>query len=130
MHRYPLVCALVTIAALTPSPASADAGVVAHQPGVYAMAAAVGFSAADNTVVRVYFARNPVVWTGVPPALARNFGRGKELPSGIDVEPLPPPLVARLPVRSGYQYARIGQDVAMIDKSSHVVADIIESVFR
>jgi hypothetical protein len=94
------------------------------------MASAIGFSPADNTVVRVYFARNPVVWTGIPPELARNFARGRELPTGIAMEPLPPPLIARLPARNGYLYARIGQDVAIVHKSTRIVIDVIESVFR
>ena len=130
MRRFSLACAFVTMTAVSSGAALADTESVAPPPGVYAVASAIGFSAADNTVVRVYFARNPVVWTGIPPELARNFARGRELPTGIAMEPLPPPLVERLPVRNGYLYARIGQDVALIHKSTRIVIDVIESVFR
>ena len=90
---------------------------------------AVRFSLADNTQVRVYFAHNPVVWTGLPPELARNFARGRELPRGVSVDPLPPALLARLPAHPGFGYARVGADVALIDNATRVVVDMIEDVF-
>jgi hypothetical protein len=90
----------------------------------------VRFSPADNTQVRVYFARNPVVWTGVPPELARNFARGRELPRGLSIEPLPPGLLARLSAHPGFGYARVGQDVALIENATRVVVDIIEGVLN
>ena len=89
----------------------------------------VRFSPADNTHVRVYFAHNPVVWTGVPPELARNFAQGKELPGGLSVDPLPPALVAKLSPRPGYDYGRVGDDVVLIDNSARIVTDVIEDVF-
>jgi len=123
-----LACACATIiAAAVPAPASADAP---RDSATVALASPIGFTAADNTVIRVYFARNPVIWTGVPPELARNFGRGKQLPTGIAAEALPPALAARLPVRHGFQIMRVGPDVAMVSRSTRIVVDLIENVFR
>ena len=121
-----LACACATIlttAVLTP--AYADS-----RPTTVAMATPIGFSGADNTVVRVYFARNREVWTGIPPELARHFGRGKEMPAGIATNPLPSALAARLPARYGFKVVRVGQDVAMVATSTNVVVDVIENVFR
>jgi hypothetical protein len=85
------------------------------------------FSAADNTVIRVYFARKPVVWRGLPPRVARDFGPGKTLPQGTVTYALPPDLLAKLPMRSGFEYARVGADVALIEKATHIVSDVIEN---
>lgn len=88
------------------------------------------FSAMDNTVIRVYFATRPVVWSGMPPAVARAFARGKALPPGAELHPLPPDLLAKLPVRSGFEYARVGGDIALIHVNTQIVVDVIENVFE
>ena len=90
---------------------------------------AARFSAMDNTVIRVYFAAKPVVWSGLPPQIARNFARGRTLPPGAAKHALPPELLLKLPARAGFEYARIGEDVALIDKTSRVVVDLIEDIF-
>lgn len=40
------------------------------------------------------------------------------------------PLLARLPARHGYDYVRVGDDVALVDTTTRVVIDMIENVFR
>jgi hypothetical protein len=87
------------------------------------------FSNTDRSLVRVYFAQNQVVWTGLPPGIAKNIARGKKLPHGIAKHALPAGLRARLPKRAGYEYARVGQDVVLIEQTSGVVADMIERIF-
>jgi hypothetical protein len=87
------------------------------------------FTAMDQSAVRMYFAANPIVWMGLPRELAREFGRGKPLPRGTETA-LPRPLLAKLPVRHGYNYVRVGGDVALIDAGTRVVVDVIENVFR
>jgi hypothetical protein len=87
------------------------------------------FTALDNTVVRVYFQANPVVWTGLSPEQAKHFERGRPLPFGVKVSALPRSLLSRLPVRRGFAYGRIGSDVALIDNRTSVVVDVIENVF-
>jgi hypothetical protein len=87
------------------------------------------FTAMDQTAVRVYFAAHPVVWMGLPGDLARNFARGKPLPNGVLVAALPRALLAQLPVRQGYDYVRVGDDVALIQSSSQLVTDLIENIF-
>jgi len=126
-----LVCAFVIAVAAFPAAASANSAspestlmhLASYKPD------AVRFSAADNTLVRVYFARNPVVWTGLPPEMARSFARGKELPYGIRADALPLPLLTRLPAHPGFGYARVGSDVALVDNATRVVVDMIENVF-
>ncbi len=88
------------------------------------------FSAMDNTVIRVYFAAKPVVWSGLPPQVARDFARGKTLPLGAATHALPPDLLAKLPARAGFEYARVGEDVVLIDKTTRVVVDLLESIFN
>ncbi|MCE9522434.1 MAG: hypothetical protein K8S25_08390 [Alphaproteobacteria bacterium] len=126
-----LVCSLACASMLVMSASYAPA--FANSVGPTLLASykqdAVRFSAADNTLVRVYFAHNPVVWTGLPPEMARNFARGKVLPRGITIEALPHGLLSRLPARPGFGYARLGQDVALINQTTNVVADLIENVF-
>lgn len=97
--------------------------------GARAFIARPRFTAVDDTTVRVYFASKPVVWTGLPPGIAKNYARGKPLPPGIAKKVLPADLLARLPVRAGYEYVRVGQDVVLIETATHVVVDIIERVF-
>ncbi|MBL9096358.1 MAG: hypothetical protein JNK07_05475 [Alphaproteobacteria bacterium] len=87
------------------------------------------FSAADTTRLRVYFAEKPVVWTGLPPGLARNYGRGKPLPPGI-AKKLPPGVLANLPHHQGYEYARVGQDVVLVEAASQIVVDVIERILN
>jgi hypothetical protein len=87
------------------------------------------FTAMDQTAVRVYFATNPVVWMGLPGDLAREFARGKPLPRGVEAMTLPRALLSRLPARSGYDYVRVGDNVALVERTTRLVADIIENIF-
>jgi hypothetical protein len=87
------------------------------------------FTAMDQSAVRMYFAANPIVWMGLPSELAREFARGKPLPKGTETA-LPRPLLAKLPPRQGYNYVRVGDDVALIEAGTRVVMDVIENVFR
>lgn len=88
------------------------------------------FTAMDDTAVRMYFAANPIVWMGLPSHIARAFVRGKPLPHGAAPAALPRPLLAKLPARQGYDYVRVGDDVALVDKTTRIVVDMIENVFR
>ena len=92
--------------------------------------AAPRFTQMDVTKVRVYFAAKPIVWTGVPVELAKAFAPGKPLPSGMPVEELPHDLLAKLPVYRGYKYFRIGEDIALVEVATRVVADVMENVFN
>jgi hypothetical protein len=129
MRRTAFSLACASVIAVAAFHAEAFANSLPNKTTLMASYAPVRFSPADNTQVRVYFARNPVVWTGVPPELARNFARGKELPRGVSAEPLPPGLLARLSAHPGFGYARVGSDVAMIENATRTVVDIIEDVF-
>lgn len=87
------------------------------------------FTAMDDTTVRVYFASKPVVWTGLTPQQAKNFERGKPVPAGVPRNALPRDLLLKLPPRRGFDYVRVGADVALIDRSTGIVVDVIEDVF-
>jgi hypothetical protein len=87
------------------------------------------FTAMDATTVRVYFAAKPVPWTGLSREAARAFALGRPLPYGVPTNPLPTGLLTKLPAHRGYAYARIGDDVALIDVRTRMVVDVIENVF-
>jgi hypothetical protein len=87
------------------------------------------FTAADATRLRVHFAQQPVVWTGLPPGIAKNYGRGKPLPPGI-AKKLSPDVLAQLPRHPGYEYARVGQDVVLIEAATRIVVDVIERILN
>ncbi len=91
--------------------------------------AAPRFTQLDATIVRVYFSTKPIVWTGVPMELARGFAPGKPLPPSLPLEALPRDLLSKLPVHRGYVYYRVGEDIALVDSTTRIVADIIENVF-
>jgi hypothetical protein len=97
--------------------------------GGTARAEGMRFTAMDQTAVRVYFTTNPVVWMGLPSELARDFARGKPLPRGVDAAPLPRALLAKLRPYRGYDYVRIGDDVALVQRSTQLVVDVIENIF-
>ena len=97
--------------------------------GSPACADGLRFTAMDQTAVRVYFAANPVVWMGLPSDLARAFARGKPLPRGVETAALPRALLAKLPPRAGYDYIRVGDDVALVQRSTQLVVDLIENIF-
>ena len=138
-YAAPFVCAVLLAVAAPPSLARNDhaKGAPRGHAGKFATArpfdephpSRAAFSNADNTLVRVYFAQNRVVWTGLPPGIAKNYARGKRLPFGIAKKSLPADLQARLPKREGYEYARVGQDVILVETATGIVVDVIESVF-
>jgi len=92
-----------------------------------------GFSQTDRDVVRAYFVANPGhYYYALPPGIAMNYARGKPLPPGIakKVQPLPPALLAQLPVRPGHVYVVVGSDVVLINAATKLVVDIIGKVFN
>lgn len=97
--------------------------------GGIARAESMRFTAMDKTAVQVYFAANPVVWMGLPGNLAREFARGRPLPRGVETAMLPRALLAKLPPRRGYDYMRVGDDVALVQRSTRLVVDVIENIF-
>ena len=114
-------------------PGHAKAGWVVESPAPpYAKTRAYGqkFSAADDAVVRGYFATKPPAWSSLPPGIAKNYARGKPLPPGIAKKALPADLLASLPPRPGYEYAGLGRDVVLIDTATRVVVDVIKDVLN
>lgn len=87
------------------------------------------FTAMDQTAIRMYFAANPIVWMGLPGDVARQFVRGKPLPRAATAVALPRALLAKLPSRQGYDYVRVGDDVALVERATRLVVDVIEDIF-
>jgi hypothetical protein len=88
------------------------------------------FSATDKTTIENYVKQNPMSAKALPPGIAMNVARGKPLPPGIAKRNLSPELVSILPVRPGYEYVAVGNDVALVNSNTNVVADIISNVLK
>lgn len=133
MRSRALLVAAVSLGLCVPAGAKPDKGWgpphYAKSSDTHADMQPPRFSAADTTRLRVYFTERPVVWTGLPPDIARNYGRGKPLPPGI-ANKLPPGVLANLPRYQGYEYARVGQDVVLVDAATKVVVDVIERILN
>lgn len=86
------------------------------------------FTTDDAAHLRLYFAARPVAWTGLPPGIAKNYARGKPLPPGI-AKKLPQQALADLPKYEGYEYARVGRDIVLIEAATRIVVDVIERIF-
>ena len=71
-------------------------------------------------------------WGGykpLPPGIAKNLARGKPLPPGIAKKALPPGMLMRLPVYSGYTWYSAGRDLILVSLAGMVIADILHDVF-
>jgi Ni/Co efflux regulator RcnB len=67
----------------------------------------------------------------LPPGMRRRLVRGHALPAGIDVRPLPPEMVRRMPApRPGYEWRAAGSDLVLVAVGSAIVADIVVNAFR
>lgn len=94
---------------------------------------AVSFSSRDRAVIEEYYSgRN----RHLPPGLAKRRGglppglaKRDRLPPGLQREPLPQELEARLAaLPDGYVRVRIGQDIVLLDGRTHVIIDVIYGV--
>jgi hypothetical protein len=94
----------------------------------------VRFSNYDRDVIERYFISSKR--KGLPPGLAKRGGnlppglaRRDRLPPGLQAEPLPHDLEAKLSgLPEGYIRVRIGGDVVLLDRSTRVVFDVIYNV--
>ncbi|NWA04032.1 anti-virulence regulator CigR family protein [Pseudomonas gingeri] len=65
---------------------------------------------------------------GAPPPPGIRVMRGQPLPHGYYGERLDPRAVARLPVYHGYEWRRVGGDVALIEVGTGIVYEVLNSV--
>ena len=66
----------------------------------------------------------------LPPGIAKNLERGKELPPGIARNYLPSALEADLPTYEGKSRVVIDDDVVLVDDTTGVIVDIIQDVLN
>jgi len=92
----------------------------------------ISFSTRELNVITDWFDTQPVAarqGRGLPPGLAKQLRERGHLPPGLEAKGLPPGLAEKLgaPPR-GYDHVIIGNDVALINLATGVIADIIRSV--
>jgi hypothetical protein len=88
------------------------------------------FSNTDRNTIVKYFNKNPISANTLPPGIAMNLARGKPLPPGIAKRTLPPELISTLPVRPGYEYLAVGNDVVLVNTTTDIIADVISNVLK
>jgi len=66
----------------------------------------------------------------MPPGQARKLSVGQPVPAGVTLYSVPQPVVMHLPPPPyGYRYARIGNDIVLVQNQNRLVVDIIINVF-
>jgi Ni/Co efflux regulator RcnB len=66
----------------------------------------------------------------LPPGQAKKLSVGQPVPAGVTFYPVPQPVVMHLPPPPyGYRYARIGNDIVLVQEQNRLVIDIIINVF-
>jgi len=62
----------------------------------------------------------------MPPGQAKKWAVGQPIPQGVAVYPVPQPVVVHLPPPPyGYRYARIGNDIVLVQSQNNLIVDII-----
>jgi Ni/Co efflux regulator RcnB len=62
----------------------------------------------------------------MPPGQARNWSVGQPVPQGVTVYTVAQPVLRQLPPAPyGYRYARIGDDIVLVQQQNNLIVDII-----
>jgi Ni/Co efflux regulator RcnB len=65
----------------------------------------------------------------MPPGQARKWAVGQPIPRGVAVYPVPQPVIVQLPPPPyGYRYARIGNDIVLVQSQNNLIVDIIQGL--
>ena len=65
----------------------------------------------------------------MPPGQARNWAVGQPIPRGVIVYSVPQPVIVQLPPAPyGYRYARIGNDIVLVQRQNNLIVDIIQGL--
>lgn len=65
----------------------------------------------------------------LPPGQAKKWAVGQPIPQGVVVYPVPQPVIVQLPPPPyGYRYARIGNDIVLVQSHSNLIVDIIQGL--
>lgn len=66
----------------------------------------------------------------MPPGQAKKWVVGQPLPPGVPIYAVPQPVLVQLPPPPyGYRYARVGNDIVLVQAQNHLVIDIIYNLF-
>jgi Ni/Co efflux regulator RcnB len=101
------------------------------QPGAY-------FNDRSRDAVRTYYASAGHGGKGCPPGLAKKnngcmppgqakkWDVGQPVPRGVTLYSVPQPVIVHLPPAPyGYRYARIGNDIVLVQQQNNIIVDII-----
>lgn len=104
------------------------------RPGAY-------FNEQQRTYARQYYSQNYGHGKNCPPGLAkknngcmppgqvRNWSVGQPVPRGVTVYTVAQPVLRQLPPAPyGYRYARIGDDIVLVQQQNNLIVDIIEGL--
>jgi Ni/Co efflux regulator RcnB len=65
----------------------------------------------------------------MPPGQARKWAVGEPVPRGVTIYSVPQPVLLQLPPPPyGYRYARIGNDIVLVQSRNNVIVDIIQDL--
>lgn len=65
----------------------------------------------------------------LPPGQAKNWAVGQPIPRGVTIYSVPQPVVVHLrPAPYGYRYARIGNDIVLVQTQNNLIVDIIQGL--
>ena len=65
----------------------------------------------------------------MPPGQVRNWAVGQPIPSNVTIYSVPRPVITQLtPAPYGYRYARIGNDIVLVQQQNNVIVDIIQGL--
>ncbi|KDM03352.1 hypothetical protein AE02_04197, partial [Klebsiella variicola] len=70
-----------------------------------------------------------VGYQALPPGIAKNVARGKQLPPGIAKKTLPASMINDLPYYPGYEWRAVGDDLVLVALSTAIVTAVINGVF-
>jgi Ni/Co efflux regulator RcnB len=62
----------------------------------------------------------------MPPGQAKKLAVGQPVPTGVTLYPVPQPVIVQLPPPPyGYRYARVGNDIVLVQNRNQIVIDVI-----
>jgi Ni/Co efflux regulator RcnB len=65
----------------------------------------------------------------LPPGQAKKWAVGQPIPRGVTVYSVPQPVIVQLPPPPyGYRYARLGNDIVLVQSQNNLIVDIIAGV--
>jgi Ni/Co efflux regulator RcnB len=65
----------------------------------------------------------------LPPGQAKKWAVGQPIPRGVTVYSVPQPVIVQLPPPPyGYRYARVGNDIVLVQSQNNLIVDIIQGV--